>query len=361
VAPDVAIVGGGVLGCALAAFLAEAGASVRLHERDVLGAGASGRNSGLLEHPLDEVLEPLYARSLAHYAGLDGFAAPGAPSGCLVLSEDPAPLQEKLAALAPRFPALRLDRLDEAALASEEPGLAPGLVALRMDTGRPVLPAGAVRAFAARARAAGARILEGSAARVAVDGGRAIGVDTTAGREAAGAVVVAAGPWSSDVLPDGYALPVRPLWGVVAEVRLPSPPRHMLEEVGTESLVRPGPPAPRLFSLVTLGERSSLGSSFDAEPPDPEAVAPQLLERGARFHPALAGVPLGPLRACARPASPDGRPLLGPVPGVDDLHVATGHGPWGVTLGPASAELVAAAVLDGTAAVPRELGVSRFL
>ena len=70
---DVAIIGGGVLGCALAAFLAEGGASVRLHERDVLGAGASGRNSGVLEHPLDDALEPLYARSLEHYAALDGF------------------------------------------------------------------------------------------------------------------------------------------------------------------------------------------------------------------------------------------------------------------------------------------------
>ena len=55
-APDVAIVGGGIVGCALAAFLAEDGARVRLYERAVLAAGASGRNSGLLQHPMDEPL-----------------------------------------------------------------------------------------------------------------------------------------------------------------------------------------------------------------------------------------------------------------------------------------------------------------
>jgi glycine/D-amino acid oxidase-like deaminating enzyme len=359
VRPDVAIVGGGVLGCALAAYLAEAGASVRLHEREVLGAGASGRNSGVFEHPLDEVLEPLYTGSLARYAELEGFDAPAAPVGCLVLGADPAPLRAELTALAPRFPSLGFDWLDAAADA--EPGLAGDLAGFRMATGRPVPPAGAVRAFAARARAAGAELREGSQARVAVDGGRAVGVDAAGGREAAGAVVVAAGPWSDAALPPHLRVPVRALWGVVAEVRLPRPPRHVLEELGTEALVQAAPPEPRLFSLVTRGGVSSLGSSFEAERPDPEAVAPQLRERGARFLPALAEAPLGPLRACARPASPDGRPLLGPVPGIDGLHLATGHGAWGVTLAPASAALVAGAVLGDPDAIPPALAAARNL
>jgi glycine/D-amino acid oxidase-like deaminating enzyme len=359
VTPDVAIVGGGVLGCALAAFLAEAGARVRLHERDTLGAGASGRNSGVLEHPLDEVLEPLYARSLEHYAALEGVPLGDEPAGCLVLSEHPPPLRAERAAIAERFPGLGVEWLDEAALAQAEPGLAPGLTALRLDTGRPVPPAAAVRAFAARARAAGAELVEGSQARVAVAGDAVSGVRTPAGHEPAGAVVVAAGPWSPAALPPGVALPVTALWGVVAEVRLARAPHHVLEEVGTEALVSTGPGEPRLFSLVTLDGTSALGSSFDAARPEPAAVAPVLRERGARFVPALAGAPLGPLRACARPLSSDGRPFLGPAGGIAGLHVATGHGPWGVTLGPASAELVAAAILDPAAEVPAALRATR--
>ena len=263
---DVAIVGGGVIGCACAAFLAEAGASVRLYERDVLGAGASGRNSGVLEHPLDEALEPLFARSLEHYAALGGFPFGPEPVGCLVLGEDPAPLRAKAAELAPRFASLGFDWLDPADLAREEPGLAPGLSALRMATGRPVPPAAAVRAFADRARAAGAELLEGTGARPVHDGDRVAGVHTATGFEPAGAVVIAAGPWSGEL---GTALPVTALWGVVAQVRLASPPRHVLEEVGAESLVKTGPPETRLFSLITLDGTSSLGSSFEPAEPDP--------------------------------------------------------------------------------------------
>jgi glycine oxidase len=347
---DVAVIGGGLLGCATAALLAEGGASVRLHEREKLGAGASGRNSGVLEHPLDEPLEPLYRESLARYAQLEGFDAPAAPVGCLVLAEDPLPLRARLEELAPRFPSLGLEWLDDARTA--EPGLAPGLAAMRMETGRAVPPAGAVRAFAARARAAGAELVEGSAARAVVERDRVVGVETATGREPAGAVVVAAGPWTAEV-------PVRALWGVVADVRLAEAPHHVVEELGGEALVQSALPAPRLFSLVTAGGASALGSSFDVERPRPEDVAPGLLERGVRFLPALARAEPGALRVCARPLSADGRPVLGPVPGVDGLHVATGHGTWGITLGPASAALVAAAVLDG-AEIPPALAASRF-
>jgi glycine/D-amino acid oxidase-like deaminating enzyme len=57
--------------------------------------------------------------------------------------------------------------------------------------------------------------------------------------------------------------------------------------------------------------------------------------------PVLADTPIASVRACARPLSADGRPLLGYAPGRDDVLVAAGHGPWGISLGPASARLVA--------------------
>ena len=68
----------------------------------------------------------------------------------------------------------------------------------------------------------------------------------------------------------------------------------------------------------------------------------------ARFVPELAGTHAVSVRACARPMSADGRPLLGPLPAAEGLFVATGHGPWGVSLGPGSARLVADAVLGAT-------------
>jgi glycine/D-amino acid oxidase-like deaminating enzyme len=64
-------------------------------------------------------------------------------------------------------------------------------------------------------------------------------------------------------------------------------------------------------------------------------------------------------RACARPQSLDGRPLVGPAGGIDGLWIAAGHGPWGISTGPATARLAADALL-GRAEVPAELRASRF-
>ena len=347
--PDVAVVGGGILGLATAAFLAEAGASVRLYERDELAAGASGRNSGVLQHPLDPVRAPLFEESLGHYAELTGFPFPGEPVGTLVLGTDAVALAARHAELAAAFPGLEPAWLDEAALAELEPGLGAGLVAYRLEDGRPVPPAAAAAAFADRATRAGTRISEGTAALAAITGTRVVGVRTPGGLEPAGAVVVAAGPWSADALPPSAAPPVRPLWGVVAQVELPAPARHVVEEAETR------PHSRREFSLITRDGVSALGSSFEPERPDPAAVAPELRERGARFVPALREAALGPLRACARPQSADDRPFLGPVPHIAGLHLATGHGAWGVSLGPGSARRVAAAVLGDAAAIPPEL------
>ena len=64
---DVAVVGGGIIGCASAYELARAGARVALIERSELAAGASGRNHGLLVAPLDPALEPMAAASTSLY------------------------------------------------------------------------------------------------------------------------------------------------------------------------------------------------------------------------------------------------------------------------------------------------------
>ena len=356
---DVAVIGGGIIGCALAAFLAEDGVRVRLYERDEIAAGASGRNSGLLQHPMDELLTGIYADSEAHYRTLGhGFEMPEETVGVLVVGEDAAALEPTRADLAARFPELGAEAL--AAPHEAEPALAEDLAGFLLHTGRPVPPAAATKAVAARARAAGAEIVEGTAATPVSADGRVTGVRTSGGEEPAGAVVVAAGPWSSAVVdPTGAWRPVGPLWGVNVELRLSNPPRHSLEEGGIEALMTEGTLGP-LFSLVTRNGVSALGSTFLPEQPEPAEVAPALVERGSRFVPGLAGTQAVSLRACARPISVDGRPLLGPLPATDGLFVATGHGPWGVSLGPGSARLVADAVLGRNPDIAPELDAGRF-
>jgi glycine/D-amino acid oxidase-like deaminating enzyme len=341
--PDVAIIGAGIVGCAAAAFLAEAGANVLLVEREAIAAGASGRNSGIVQHPMEPALTPLFTESVGHYRDLaaHGFQLPAEPNGLLMLAEDETELAPDLAALRGGYPELAPEALAPGEPARLEPALAPQLAGVRLHTGYAVPPAAATAAFAGRADAAGARIAIGASAALAPGGitvdGEHVPADT---------VVVAAGPWTPALVdPTGRWRPITPLWGVNVEIRLDAPPRHALEEVGVEQLIaRPGAPPP-LFSLVTADGTSSLGSTFLPDEPDAAALAPRLRERGARFVPALAGTPIASVRACARPLSADGRPLLGHAPGRDDVVVAAGHGPWGISLGPASARLVADLVL----------------
>jgi glycine/D-amino acid oxidase-like deaminating enzyme len=358
-APDVAIAGGGIVGTALAALRAEAGASVRLYEREAIAAAASGRNSGVLQHPLDEALTGVHARSLELYETLGhGFAYPAEAVGVLVISEDPEPLRRERDELAARFPDVAPEWLEGEALRAAEPGIGEDLYACRLETGRPVPPATAAAAWAERARAAGAELEVGVAVEaVQIAGGRASGVRTAGGFAPAGAVALAAGPWTAELAP----VPVAPLWGVNVEVRLPEPPRHVLEQSGIDALIGSGGGLQTLFSIVTANGVSAVGSTFLPQEPDPAELAPLLLERGARYLPALASLDSFSARACPRPQSSDSRPLLGPHRDVEDLHLATGHGAWGISLGPGSAELVAGAILGDGAAIPPELAATRSL
>ena len=360
---DVAVIGGGIVGTATAAFLAEAGLRVTLWERAAIGAGASGRNSGVVQHPSDPVLVELYRESLAIYRELEGFELPAVPAGLLFLGLEPAPVEALTRQLAAAQPELRPEFLGPGEAARLEPALAPGVAACRLEMGYPVPPAAATRAFAARAERAGAEIRVGGDASVWRDGGRVAGVEADGERLPAGSVVVAAGPWSPALVdPSGRWRPIRPLWGVVATIDLPEPPGHVLEEGWIESEIDPGgEPSGVDFSLVSAAGSSSLGSTFLDDEPDLAAIVPRLVEHGARYVPAVVGAAILGVRACARPLSADGRPLVGRVPGSEGLWIAAGHGPWGISTGPASARQIAAAILgdDGdlaTATDPARFG-----
>jgi glycine/D-amino acid oxidase-like deaminating enzyme len=361
-APDIAVIGGGIVGCAAAAFAAENGARVRLYEREHLAAGASGRNSGLVQHPLDAGLAGLYHASVELYRELDhGFSLPSDPVGVLFVGENSAVLEPVRAEIAFSFPELGADRLEGAELHAAEPGLARDLAAFRLHTGFPVPPAAATQAFAARARAAGAELLEGVEASPVEEAGRVAGVRAGDDVEPAGAVIVAAGPWSSELIdPSGAWRPVSPLWGVNVELRLDPPPRHTLEQPGIETLTGEGGLPGSIFSLVTHDGVSALGSTFLAEEPDAAALAPVLIERGTRFVPGLQRADVVSVRACARPLSVDGRPLLGAAGDAEGLFIAAGHGPWGISLGPESARLMVDAALGRPVEISPALQARRF-
>jgi glycine/D-amino acid oxidase-like deaminating enzyme len=379
-APDVVVIGGGIVGVAAATFLAEGGARVTLVEREALAAGASGRNSGVIQRPFDPALVPLYDESLAHYRDLaaavpeDGFRLADEPAGLLLVSHDEAVVRGRAAQLRDAFPDLPTEVLGGADLTAREPAIADGVWALHVPIGYPVVPSAPTYAWAARADRAGVAIRLGREATPAIRAGRIEGVDVAGERIAAAAVVVAAGPWSAAIVdPTGRWRPIRPSWGVVVETVLPRPPRHVLEEaamdeaLGVEPLTAgdrgaaPDAAGPRPeTSVVTAAGVSAVGSTFLDEEPDLDAWTEPILRRATTFVPALLDAPIRETRACARPQSADGRPLVGAMLAIDGLSICAGHGPWGITTGPASARMVADLVLGRPVVIAHAFDPMRF-
>jgi glycine/D-amino acid oxidase-like deaminating enzyme len=365
--PDLLIVGGGIIGCAAAAFAAERGARVVLLEGDEIGAGASGRNSGAVQHPFDRVLAELHHATRGIYDELSAadpaaFDFPRAPGGLFLLTDDLDAARQRIAELETEHPELRPQLLGEEDLRRQEPMVAGGWSAIRLDTGFPIPPEAATRAFAARARTAGADLQLGHRVQALGDGAAVTLVDGTVLH--AGAVLVAAGPWSGELLASsGGPAAIRPTYGVTLQINLLDGPRGVLEEGAVHTVNRPveGEEAGVItFSMVNVRGTSTIGSTFLSWTPDPARMAPRLLENAARFVPAVAGAEIVQGRVCARPQSPDGRPFIGAVAGRRDTFVAAGHGPWGMSTGPASAAIAVDAILDG-AAVPDELRADRAL
>src|SRR5436190_273707 len=144
-------------------------------------------------------------------------------------------------------------------------------------------------------------------------GDHVVGVVVDGRPIAADAVLVAAGPWTPEVIdPDGRWAPVRPRWGVVVEAEFESGPTHVLEEAEIGAAI--GTPVPSTeptadrtsiedlvdFSLVPLGGIVAVGSTFLSREPDPAAWVEQVLTRAARFVPRVADAPIRGHRACAR-------------------------------------------------------------
>ncbi|NNH55199.1 FAD-binding oxidoreductase, partial [Promicromonospora citrea] len=186
--------------------------------------------------------------------------------------------------------------------------------------------------------------------------GRVTGVTTTAGDVAAGAVVVAAGPWSGEVARRlGAWVPVRPRRGtVLVTTPVPGRVRHKVydgdyfaatQSVGAElqtSAVIESTPA---GTLLIGSSREQVG--FD-DRPRADVVA-QTARRAVAVFPFLAQVPVMRTYLGFRPYMPDHLPVIGPDPELPGLWFATGHEGAGVGLAPATGDLVASMLLGAPA------------
>ncbi|MGN6794798.1 MAG: NAD(P)/FAD-dependent oxidoreductase [Streptosporangiaceae bacterium] len=359
------IVGSGVVGAACAFTAAGLGAEVVLVDADLPGqATAAGAGiicpwSSHIDDPVWHAYACLAAREypalVAELADVaDGAHVSYRQTGALMLTGDgdEADLEcHRLRAGQATAPEMGEVRVVERAEASELfPPLRPGSAgvfvggAARVDGRR--LRSGLVRAALSK----GAVVTAGRA-ELAVRAGQVAGVDVDGEFLGADGVVVAAGAWTAAVVaPAGVTVRVVPQRGQIVHLRVGS------ADTSRWPVVLPAASGHYLLafddSRVVAGATREIGSGFDARVT--AGGLDEVLTQALAVAPGLADASHLETRVGLRPASPDIRPLLGPVaigggaadaPGSSSLVIATGLGASGLTLGPLTRAIAAKTVL----------------
>jgi glycine oxidase len=355
--PDAVVVGAGAIGAACAYELAVAGLRVTVIERAEPGAGASGASAGLLSgftadrsSPLDilyrtsrELYEPLAGALLAE-SGVD---IQHGRAGHLELCMRPeeVPVAQRLAAEHGRGPD-RVRYLTGDEVRQLEPAVTVGaLGALLLPRSGWVHNELLVRALVKAATRRGVRFLLGQPVEELLQaGGRVTGIRARGiGTVEAGAVVLAAGAWSSAIHGVPASLAVRPVKGQMIALAH-DPPLIRLAILRDEVYV-----FPRADGECLVGATVEPGI-------DDKVVTPAglhwLLTEGLVTVPALARAEFRRAWAGVRPGSPDGLPVIGPWPDLPGLYVATGHSRSGILLAPLTAQVIAQWISKGQSALP---------
>ncbi len=378
------VVGGGVIGLAVAWRVRQRGLSVAVLERGAIGAEcASGVAAGMLA-PVAEVefgeagqralelglrsaeIWPSFAAELVQATGIEvGLRQ----SGTLVVARDEDEARELERQLALRESlGLPVRRLRPSAARELEPALAPTVrLALEAPEDHSVDPRLVLAALRRACERSGVQVREQApVARVELEGWSASGLEargattadrgeiatpdglegavtgvvlTTGERLSAGQVVLAAGAWSGEIggLPARARVPVRPVKGQILRLRDPAGP-GLLERVVRFA---GGYLVPRGDGRYVLGatveergfeERPTVGGVYE------------LLRDARELVPGVLELQIEELSVGFRPSTPDNTPVIGPG-AVEGLVWATGHHRNGILLAPLTAELVAEALV----------------
>jgi D-hydroxyproline dehydrogenase subunit beta len=356
---DVAVVGAGIVGTAVARELAVRGVAVTLVDRAGISQGTTGRGEGNVlcsDKEAGAELE-LTRHALDLYGELGerlGETARIMRKGALIVHPDAATWAAEPARLE-RLRAARVqgELLDAAAVRELEPALDGELHgASRFPDDLQCDPARIAGALAREAQAAGARVRLGCAVRrIAVRGGRVTGLDTAEGFLAAGAVVLAAGPWSAELAAGaGLALPLEPRKGQLVRLRAPRRDylRHKVVDGSYLGSVLSADAGLQLSTVVETtwdgdvlvgSSRERRGFDLSVDP----AVSDAMVDRAARLFGGLAGCARLDAWSGLRPWLPDHLPAIGASACVPGLWVATGHEGAGVALGPVTGRVLAQA------------------
>jgi sarcosine oxidase subunit beta len=364
---QVAIVGGGIVGCASAYYLARRGVQVVLLEKSVIGGEASGRNGGGVRAQCRDRRErPLAMASIKLWVGLEAeldFDVEYVQDGNIRLATN----EERMASLRQEGEeeledGLKVEIWDRDELRRRAPYLDQVFIGAKYcPTDGIANPLLAARAFGWAAQRAGVSLLTHT--EVVDVGVQAGHVKSVTGRGKDGEIVVetprvihAAGPWSPELSRTlGIPLPIEPARSTIAITQRMSPFfREFLSSHDLGVYARPAREGHVHVGGVGVASRT-FDRSTSAE------VIEHLARGAAEMLPALRGANFLRTWAGTLAMTPDKVPIIGPVDGIEGYILATGFSGHGFCLGPIAGKLLSEFIEDGQPSLSlHEFRPSRF-
>nr|WP_248278173.1 glycine oxidase ThiO [Paenibacillus sp. SZ31] len=356
------VVGGGVVGCAIAYELASRGQDVLLVERSAIAGGTSCAAAGMLAADSEDFAHPLMAklarqsRQLLHEqqvlmttlseveTGLQrhGFLTPFRSYSELSSYKDN------------RRSALSADEVwwDRYAVQQEASWLNRDTYgAYYRPYESEVLPVHLTKAYAESAQAMGARVMEGiKDIRVQANEYGVQGITTSTGEMTCKHVVIAAGLQSEDLMRHmNLSLPVWSVKGEIAAVQFSAehagyrPDRTVYAE---DIYIVPKANGEVWLGATSLSGRTDLNVSVQG--------VQKLLTAATHWVPGMKEAQFLRAWAGVRPATPDGLPYIGACESVPGLFAAFGHYRNGILLSAITGRLIAELLVGKSS---EELGI----
>lgn len=342
---DAIVIGGGIIGCSIAVSLAQTGVKVTVLERGRAGEEASWAAAGMLSPQTDATgasaffdlcmtSRSIYRDFAAEIEELSGMDPCYQDDGivCVALSEDEA---EKMAGWSAwqKNQGMAVDYISAGGVFELEPAVTPSAHACAFIPGdHQVDNRKLTEAVIRAARRLGVEIVEGTDVDgVAVQNGKAIGVRCKGRVMSAGAVIMAAGCWSGNLLQSaGLNIPVVPARGQMVALKGPSRPFAPVIHGINCYLV------PRRDNRVVIGSTIEYVGFHKGITAGGIGL---LLASAIALVPALEQFEMVETWSGLRPDTPDHLPVLGRCQ-VENLYLATGHFRNGILLAPITARLI---------------------
>lgn len=342
---DVIVIGAGIIGLATAERLLAQGATVTILERNKVGQESSWAGGGILSPlcPWDysddvtrltsysSILFPAWVTALHEATGID---TEFETSGMLVLptfdkqaaqqwcAKHDVSIEEKMVAL-PFSPASEIAKDNHQKSANAL--FLPNITQVR----NPRL----LHALKKQILALGGKIIEYCTVHeIKATQQKVQSVITTDGMVHADQYIVTAGAWSQEILGrHALNLDIRPARGQMLLFKFDSPPFHNILLQKNLYLI------PRRDGHLLIG--STLEDvGFDKK--TTAAARNDLFQHALKLLPILNDMPIKKQWAGLRPASPHNIPTIGQHPLLSNLYINSGHFRYGVTMAPASAEIL---------------------